>query len=279
MSRALALARRCALALARLRPAAALRRRIGRPGGADAARRSQVAPIPGQAGWLVRNALDDRLGGDAGGAAALPARGRARRQYHRLRHPRRQRDDARAADPARALPAGRRCDAARWCSTPPPAPTPASTSSAREYATVAAEQTALERLSESVADQIVARLGLVRARATAAGAVKAAKGSIDAALDRPDRRLRFYLLHGPDDAQIARAWRAAAGTALGAAERFDRRGGRAQGAIRRVLADEAGAMCLFGGRARSGSSRPATRSSPAVEALLEAPAVGKPGGR
>ena len=33
-----------------------------------------------------------------------------------------------------------------------------------EYATVAAEQTALERLSEAVADQIVARLGLYAAR-------------------------------------------------------------------------------------------------------------------
>ena len=33
-----------------------------------------------------------------------------------------------------------------------------------EYATVAAEQTAAERLSEAVADQIVARLGLFAAR-------------------------------------------------------------------------------------------------------------------
>jgi LPS-assembly lipoprotein len=33
-----------------------------------------------------------------------------------------------------------------------------------EYATVAAEQTALERLSEVVAEQIVARLGLFAAR-------------------------------------------------------------------------------------------------------------------
>ena len=33
-----------------------------------------------------------------------------------------------------------------------------------EYATIAAEQTALERLSEVVADQIVARLGLFAAR-------------------------------------------------------------------------------------------------------------------
>jgi LPS-assembly lipoprotein len=33
-----------------------------------------------------------------------------------------------------------------------------------EYATVAAEQTALERLSEVIADQIVARLGLYAAR-------------------------------------------------------------------------------------------------------------------
>ena len=36
-----------------------------------------------------------------------------------------------------------------------------------EYATVAAEQTALERLSEVVADQIVARLGLYAVRSGA----------------------------------------------------------------------------------------------------------------
>ena len=37
-----------------------------------------------------------------------------------------------------------------------------------EYATVAAEQTALERLSEVLADQIVARLGLFASRTAAA---------------------------------------------------------------------------------------------------------------
>ena len=37
-----------------------------------------------------------------------------------------------------------------------------------EYATVAAEQTAAERLSEAVADQIVARLSLYAARTPAA---------------------------------------------------------------------------------------------------------------
>jgi LPS-assembly lipoprotein len=37
-----------------------------------------------------------------------------------------------------------------------------------EYATVAAEQTALEQLSEVVADQIVARLGLYATRTTPA---------------------------------------------------------------------------------------------------------------
>ena len=37
-----------------------------------------------------------------------------------------------------------------------------------EYATVAAEQSAVERLSEVVADQIVARLGVFAARTAAA---------------------------------------------------------------------------------------------------------------
>ena len=39
-----------------------------------------------------------------------------------------------------------------------------------EYATVAAEQTAVERLSEVLADQIVARLGLFAARTAPARA-------------------------------------------------------------------------------------------------------------
>jgi LPS-assembly lipoprotein len=37
-----------------------------------------------------------------------------------------------------------------------------------EYATVAAEQTAAERLAESIADQIVARLGIYATRTAAA---------------------------------------------------------------------------------------------------------------
>ena len=68
----------------------------------------QVAPIPGRAGWLVRTALEDRLGSGDGERGRLPARGRARRRHYRLRHPLRQCGDARAADLARALPAGRR---------------------------------------------------------------------------------------------------------------------------------------------------------------------------
>ena len=73
-----------------------------------------------------------------------------------------------------------------------------------EYATVAAEQTALERLSEVVADQIVARLGLFAARTAprpATAPMKAARGSIGRALDQPDPAIRLYLFHGPDEGQ------------------------------------------------------------------------------
>ena len=61
------------------------------------------------------------------------------------------------------------CDRGAWCSMRPPDPTPESTSSAREYATVAAEQTAVERLAEVLADQIVARLGLYASRTAPRG--------------------------------------------------------------------------------------------------------------
>ena len=129
MRRATLLLALAALAASGLRPAAALWRRRGRRRSRRRCVGVQVAPIAGRAGWLVRTALEDRLGATSG-AAPLPARGRARRRDHRLRHPLRRCRDARAADAARPLPAGRCRDAARCCSTPPPARMPASTSSA-----------------------------------------------------------------------------------------------------------------------------------------------------
>jgi DNA polymerase-3 subunit delta len=74
--------------------------------------------------------------------------------------------------------------------------------------------------------------------------VKAARGSIGRALDQPDRSIRLYLLHGPDEGQ-SRALGQRLLKGLGA-DRFV----IAAGAVKSdpaLLADEAGAMSLFGG--------------------------------
>ena len=79
-----------------------------------------------------------------------------------------------------------------------------------EYATVAAEQTAARAISpDVVADQIVARLGALRAR-RAAAQVKASK-SVDRPRGRPARRRRPLLsVPRPRRRAVARAWPAAA---------------------------------------------------------------------
>lgn len=103
--------------------------------------------------------------------------------------------------------------------------------------------------------------------------MKIARGGVARAVDRPDPEVRFYLFHGPDEAQSQ---------ALGqrllkalAAERFV----VASSALRgnpALLADEAGAMSLFGG-ARAIWIQPAgDEIADAVAALLEAPAVESP---
>ena len=48
-------------------------------------RLGRVAPIPGQAGWLMRNKLVDRLGERGSERRGLSARRDARRQYHVIR--------------------------------------------------------------------------------------------------------------------------------------------------------------------------------------------------
>jgi LPS-assembly lipoprotein len=122
-----------------------------------------VAPIAGQAGWLVRNKLLDRLSEDGSGTAAyrldvtlddnitaFGLRGdQAATQERRTLRARYQLIDLRngmvVLDSTAASDAG--IDIV-----------------SSEYATVAAEQTALENLSEIVADQIVARLALYASR-------------------------------------------------------------------------------------------------------------------
>jgi len=103
--------------------------------------------------------------------------------------------------------------------------------------------------------------------------VKATKPSIGRAVDQPAAQVRFYLFHGPDDAQ-SRALGQRLVQALGAAKFAI-----AAGAVKSdpaALADEAGAMSLFGG-ARVVWIEPAGDEITAgVEALLEAPSIESP---
>ena len=122
-----------------------------------------VAPIPGQVGWLVYNKLKDRL------AASGTAEARYRLNVEL--------DDdivGLGIRGDRAVTRERRSLRARYqlidISTGAVVLDATAGSDAgidvvsSEYATVAAEQTAAERLSEVVADQIVTRLGLFATR-------------------------------------------------------------------------------------------------------------------
>ena len=125
----------------------------------------QVAPIPDRAGWLVRNALVDRLGGEAGdpayrlevelhddltafgirGDAAVTRERRTLRARYRL-------VDLKTGEVVLDATAGSDAGIDIVSS---------------EYATVAAEQTAQERLAAVVADQMVARLATFMSRSKA----------------------------------------------------------------------------------------------------------------
>lgn len=126
-----------------------------------------VAPIEGQSGWLVRNKLRDRLGNFDGGTSAyrlmvtlddnitaFGIRGDRAATYER-RTLRARYQLVEAATGAVLLDATASSDAGIDIVS-------------SEYATVAAEQTALERLSDQLADQIVARLALYASRTAAA---------------------------------------------------------------------------------------------------------------
>ena len=126
----------------------------------------EVGPIQGRAGWLVRTALEDRLGRGDGAAVyrlevelddnitgfgirsddAVTRERRTLRARYRL---------VETGKGTVVLDATAGSDAGIDVV-------------ASEYATVAAEQTALERLSKEVADQIVTRLALYASR-TGAG--------------------------------------------------------------------------------------------------------------
>lgn len=120
----------------------------------------EVAPIEGKSGWLMRNALADRLGAMRGGAgpryrlvvkldddiSGFGLRGDAAvtRERRTLRARYQLIDDTTGAQ---VLDASAGSDAGIDVTS-------------SEYATIAAEDTALERLSQRVADQIVARLAI-----------------------------------------------------------------------------------------------------------------------
>jgi LPS-assembly lipoprotein len=122
----------------------------------------QVAPIPERAGWLVRNALVDRLGGETGDAAyrleveldddltAFGIRGdSAVTRERRTLRARYRLVDLKTGEVVLDATAGSDAGIDIVSS---------------EYATVAAEQTAQERLAGVVADQMVARLALFMSR-------------------------------------------------------------------------------------------------------------------
>ena len=125
---------------------------------ASGLRTVQVAPIPERAGWLVRNALVDRLGGEVGepgyrlevelnddltgfgirGDSAVTRERRTLRARYRLID---------LSSGLVVLDATAGSDAGIDVVS-------------SEYATVAAEQTAQERLAQVVADQMVSRVAL-----------------------------------------------------------------------------------------------------------------------
>ena len=135
---------------------------------AQALHNIEVAPMPGRAGWLVRTALVDRLGSGSGtpnyrlvvelddqitgfgirGDNAVTRERRSLRARYRL-------IDAAKGTVLLDQTAGSDAGIDVISS---------------EYATVAAEQTALERLSAEVADQIVTRIALYASRSPAAPA-------------------------------------------------------------------------------------------------------------
>ena len=141
----------------------------GGSGGAVASTLSavSVAPIAGQSGWLMRNKLVDKLG-EAGSAAPafrldvtlddnITAFGlrsdRAATQERRTLRARYQLVELKTGTVVLDATAGSDAGIDIVSS---------------EYATVAAEQTALENLSDIVADQIVARVALFASRTAAA---------------------------------------------------------------------------------------------------------------
>lgn len=126
----------------------------------------EVAPIDGKAGWLMRNALNDRLGRERGEAATYRLEIELDDQITGFGV---RRDDAITRERRSLRARYRLVEAAKG--TVVLDATAGSDAGidvvSSEYATVAAENTALERLSQIVADQIVTRVALYVSRAPA----------------------------------------------------------------------------------------------------------------
>jgi len=96
--------------------------------------------------------------------------------------------------------------------------------------------------------------------------VKPARGTLGRALDRPDSGIRFYLFYGPDEGQsrghgerLLKGLEAEKSVVSAQAAKSDPA----------LLADEAGAMALFGGKRALWVEPAGDEIAPAVEALLE----------
>ncbi len=133
---------------------------------AQALRSVEVAPIEGRAGWLVRTALEDRLGGAGDGARRYRLEVELDDSIIGFGV---RRDDAETRE--------RRTLRARYRLVEQDRGTVVVDATAgsdagidvvsSEYATVAAEETALERLAAELADQIVTRLAAFASRGEA----------------------------------------------------------------------------------------------------------------
>ncbi len=100
--------------------------------------------------------------------------------------------------------------------------------------------------------------------------MKAAKADLARSLERPDPQVRFYLFHGPDEAG-SRALAIQLLKGLGDAEKFIVMGQSVK-ADPAALADEAGAMALFGGKRAIWIEPAGDEIADGVGALLDAPA-------
>src|SRR5687767_13856629 len=103
--------------------------------------------------------------------------------------------------------------------------------------------------------------------------VKAARGSIGRSLDQPDETVRLYLFHGPDEGQ-SRALGERLLKGLGSTRFVVAAAALESDAA--LLADEAGAMNLFGEPRAIWVEPAGDEVADAVDALLEAPASESP---